>query len=46
MALYACREIIAAPVDNNQLRYLVQGAGRVAGKFVIGEAYWMALPLR
>jgi hypothetical protein len=46
MALYACREIIAAPAYNNRLRYLVHEAGYSAGEFAIVKAYWMALPLR
>ena len=40
------REIFAAPVDNNQLRIFSPVLGRSVGKFVIGEAYSMALPLR
>jgi hypothetical protein len=46
MALYAGGELIAAPADNNRLRYLVHGAGCSAGEFAIVKAYWMALPLR
>lgn len=43
--LYDCREIIAAPADNNQFRYLVHGGGRSAGKFAIGDGLLDGLAL-
>jgi hypothetical protein len=37
--LYAGGELIAAPADNNRLRYLVHGVGSSAGEFAIVKAY-------